>query len=512
MKSLIPFTLFLSTACIVFGKNDGPVDATPDSSSVASSSKPNIVFILADDLGWSDTTLYGTTQYYETPHIQALADRGVLLSQAYTASPVCSPTRASIMSGNWPARYGLTQARAGGGAVRLEAKPVEKETSNRTTRELITANRFPTDVYTLAEFLQDNGYSTGHFGKWHLGAEPYSPYEHGFDVDVPHTSGGFGNNFLAPWSNSDLHKLPHKEGDHIEDVMALEAAKFIEKHANGNQPFFLNYWAFSIHSPWYSKESYANYFLEKRDPMNPQSNPIYAGMVKSFDDAIGTIVEALEAAGVMEDTLIVFTSDNGGNTWGPPAEKTGPVFGADIPGTCNFPLRDGKGSLYEGGVRVPTAFIWPNKLPSGSSTDEVFNSVDYFPTIAALIEAEMPEELSIDGMDLSKILFGGKSDRDEQFYYYPHYSGMNPGPVAGVRVGEWKLLRYFHANLDQSHLIELYNLNNDIIEKQNLANRYPDIVERLSMKLDGYLKDTKAALPLPNPAYPSQKLEKVQWR
>lgn len=477
-----------------------------------SARQPNVVFILADDLGWSDTTLYGTTTYYETPHIQALVDQGMLLRQAYTASPVCSPTRASIMSGNYPSRYGITQARCGGGEVRLEANSVEKDSPNRTTLELLTATRFPTDVYTLTEFLKDNGYLTAHFGKWHLGAEPYSPYEQGFDIDIPHTYGGFGNNFIAPWSNKDLQKLPHKDGDHIEDIMAEQAADFIKVHAKDDKPFFLNYWAFSVHSPWYAKESYAKEFLAKRDSLNPQSNPVYAGMVKSFDDAVGTIVATLKDEGIFDNTLIIFTSDNGGNTWGPPANKTGPSFAADIPGTCNFPLRDGKGSLYEGGIRVPTAFVWPKKIPANEVTDEMFNSVDYFPTIASLIGLEMPSDLKIDGMDLSKILFGKKGDRNEQFYYYPHYSGMNPGPVAGVRVNNWKLLRYFHANIDQTHLIELYNLDKDIIERQNIASRYPEVVKQLSARLDYYIEKTQTTVPIPNPVYPKQKVTKQTWR
>jgi arylsulfatase A-like enzyme len=478
----------------------------------AETKPPNVVFILADDLGWSDTTLYGTTRYFETPHIQALADSGVLLSQAYTASPVCTPTRASIMTGQWPARYGLTQARGHLEEVRLQAVPVNEESPARTTLELITATRLPTEgVTTLADFLKSHGYHTAHFGKWHLGHEPYSPLEQGFDIDVPHTGNGFGNNYLAPWGNPDLEGLEHGPGDHIEDVMAREAAAFIKEQADIGQPFFLNYWAFSIHSPWYAKEEYADYFRKKRNPLDPQSNPVYAAMVRSFDDAVGVLLKALDEAGIRDNTLIVFTSDNGGNTFGPAASKTGPDYGADIPGTNSYPLRAGKGSLYEGGVRVPTVFSWAGRLEAGSANDAQFNSVDYFPTIAGLLDLPMPDKLAIDGANQAEVLKGGPAVRHEQFYYYPHYSGSG-APAAAVRQGDWKLVRFFHGNVDQSHREELYNLHNDIAERQNVAGRFKDKHQALSRLLDDYLDQAGAVLPLPNPAWPKQDMTALKWR
>ena len=479
---------------------------------LASGKPPNIVFILADDLGWSDTTLYGTTRYFETPHIQSLADGGVLLSQAYTASPVCTPTRASIMTGNWPARYGLTQARGHLEAVRLRAEPVSKESPNRGALELVTATRLPTEgVTTLASFLRDNGYLAAHFGKWHLGHEPYSPLEHGFAIDLPHTAGGFGDNYLAPWGNPDLDVLEPEPGDHVEDLMAERAADFIREQAKSEQPFFLNYWAFSIHSPWYAKEEYARHYLEKRDPLDPQGNPVYAGMVRSLDDAVGVLMAALDEAGIRENTLVVFFSDNGGNTFGPAAAKTGPVYGADIPGTNNYPLRAGKGSLYEGGIRVPLVFSWPGRLAPATVDDAVFSSVDFFPTLAALAGLEWPAGLSVDGLDQASVLAGGEPVRDSQFFYYPHYSGSG-APAAAVRSGDWKLVRYFHGNVDQSHIEELYNLHKDIAERQNVAGRHPAKHEELSALLDDYLDRTGAVLPRPNPAYPAQEKTGLEWR
>lgn len=310
--------------------------------------KPNIVFILADDLGWNDVGFSGSVNY-KTPNIDALAKRGMIFTQAYAANALCSPTRASIMSGQYPARLGIVAPACHEREVRLKASlPKGSDPFNKCVAA-ISATRMDTSIITLAETLKAAGYATGHFGKWHLGPEPYSPLEQGFNVDVPHTpSPGLPNGYLAPWGFPGLkEKAP---GEHIEDRMASEAVRFIE--ANKDRPFYLNYWSFSVHSRYNAKPDLVEKFREEMDEALPQNNPVYAAMVSSLDTAVGTLVKGLEAAGVLDRTLIVFFSDNGGVNW--PAFQTEAADDAskafaDIPPTSNAPLRGGKATIYEGG-------------------------------------------------------------------------------------------------------------------------------------------------------------------
>ena len=252
--------------------------------------RPNIVFILADDLGWSDTTLYGHTKYYKTPNLERLAKRGMLYTRAYAASPLCSPTRASIMTGQSPARIGITTPDCHLPEVRMTETVQPKAPPYKKSLMCISATRLDTNYYTLAKALKADGYATAHFGKWHLGPEPYSPLQQGFDVDLPHWSGpGPAGSYVAPWKfPAKIHFLPRAPDEHIEDRMADEAVKWMA--ANKDHPFFLNYWQFSVHAPFNAKPALIEKYRQTVNPKDPQHSPTYAAMVESMDDAVGKLL------------------------------------------------------------------------------------------------------------------------------------------------------------------------------------------------------------------------------
>ena len=272
-------------------------------SAETSNKKPNVIFILADDLGWSDTTLYGTTKFYQTPNVERLAKRGVTFTQAYSASPLCSPTRSAILTGLSPARTGITAPNAHEAEVILKSTLGSKGPPDQKSIQPSVVTRLQTTYYTLSKSLKDAGYATGHFGKWHLGAEPYSPLQHGFDVDLPHTSGpGPAGSYIAPWKFKDFDADPGVPNQHVEDRMAKEAVAFIEKHKD--QPFFLNYWMFSVHAPFDAKKELIEKHRARVNPKDPQRCPTYAAMVESMDDAIGTLLDTLDRLKIADNTII----------------------------------------------------------------------------------------------------------------------------------------------------------------------------------------------------------------
>lgn len=459
--------------------------------------KPNIVFILADDLGGRDLGCYGST-FHQTPHIDALARRGMLFRQAYSASPLCSPTRASILTGLHPARIGITAPNCHLAPVQLEKRLI-KGPGRVLVADSIT--RLKTDYLTIAEVLRDAGWRTGHLGKWHLGREPFSPLQHGFESDLPHTPApgpGGGKGYFAPWQFWPGEGQP---GDHIEDRMALEAEKFIA--ANKDRRFFLNYWAFSVHSPWMAKQDYIAEAAQRARPGSPQRNPVYAGMIRSLDDAVGRIVAALEKNGVAERTLIVFTSDNG--AWHNVAkEATNNANFADVPVTSNAPFRSGKASNYEGGTRVPLLAVWPGKIAAGVTSDAVVQSTDFFPTLLDLVQLPRPVGVKFDGESFAPALRGEPLARDTIFSHFPHsgrsdIEGFRPG--TWVRRGDWKLIRFFAGNDDGTDRLELYNLREDVGETRNLAKEKPELARELNALITGFLEDTEAVIPKLNPAH-----------
>ena len=452
----------------------------------------NLVFILADDLGWSDTTLYGQTKFYETPNLQRLARRGMAFSNAYSANPLCSPTRASILTGLYPGRIGITTPSGHLPEVKLEATLAPRANPTQKARTPVSASRLDVRYETLGKTLKRAGYATGHFGKWHLGSEPYSPLQHGFDVDVPHHHGpGPAGSFVAPWKFPAALNFTGQPGEHIEDRMAAEALKFIT--ANRDRPFFLNYWAFSVHAPFDAKATLIEKYRRKADPTDAQRCPVYGAMVESLDHAVGALLDRLDALGLSERTIVVFFSDNGGNIYNR-------VDG--IPPTDNRPLRGGKAMLYEGGTRVPCVIAWPGRVAPGTTSPALFSSVDFAPTLLEMLGIAAAPGQRFDGVSQVPALLGQAAPRDTAFCYFPHYTPAT-GNVPGVwvRRGPWKLLRFFHDGPAQEHRHELYHLDADIGETRDLAAQEPERVRELGALIDEHLRAISPVLPVRNPDY-----------
>lgn len=476
---------------------------TLTSGSYLKSEPMNVVFILADDLGWADTTLFGETTLYETPNLERLAKRGILFSRSYSA-PLCSPTRASILTGQTNLRNGSTAPAHHLPAARL--KPAVRKAAPPSDKAITveTASRLDNAYPTLGKRFKEAGYATGHFGKWHLGPPPYSPLEHGFDVDIPHFNGpGPARGFVAPWAYRSFE--PNKPGEHIEDRMAEEAVSWM--HSVKNRPFFLNYWMFSVHAPFDAKEELIEKYRGKIDPENPQHSPTYAAMVESMDDAVGTLMDAVDKLGLTEKTIFIFTSDNGGNMYNGIREtdKDGKEF--IVEPTSNLPLRGGKATVYEGGIRVPTIIDWPGRTAAASRSDEIIQCIDFYPTLLLGLGLQMPQNHIVDGIDIKPALEGGKLDRNAIFTYFPNKTPIPEWlpPSVIVHSGDWKLIRLFHQGEDGAHDYRLYNLSNDIGETNDLSKQNPQRVRELDKLIQNHIDDTKAIVPVANPKFDPRK-------
>lgn len=483
--------------------------------------QPNVVLFLTDDMGWMDCGVQGS-KYYETPNIDQFATRAMRFTNAY-AQPLCSPTRASLLSGQYTARHGITTASGHqppqpAGHVFLP----ESATANVPMLLPESKNYLEPAQITLAETLKGAGYRTAHIGKWHLGlTQPYWPEQQGFDVAFHcHPDPGPPGEYFSPYGVAPDGKPTAKNrvgtitdgppGEYIVDRQAAEAVKFIKASKGG--PFFLNLWCYGVHGPWGHKVEYTKYFAAKKDPSGRQGNPIMASMLKSVDECFGRILAELDKQGVAENTIIIFSSDNGGNTHSnvpgtgktEAAEKNKSEFltdwrkwAGDQPPTMNTPLRDGKGTLYEGGTRVPLMWAWAGKIKAGSTSEAVVGPIDVYPTVIDLLGIEKPEKQIFDGVSYAKVLKGeGELKREAYFNYHPHAGAHRAGGV-WVRKGDFKLLRWFGN--PGTH--ELYNLREDLGEEHDLAAAMPDKVKELDALIDGFLKDTGATYPRPNPAY-----------
>ena len=475
-------------------------------SSFAEERPPNILFIVADDLGWADTNPYGST-FHETPNISRLAKDGMMLKNFHSTSPVCSPARASLMTGLYAERLGMIQPACHIPTISLEATLPERGWPHKKVIAPRGTTRLDTVFPTYAKVLRDNGYLTAHYGKWHLGAEPYSPLEHGFDVDVPHTkSHGPKGTYFGPKKYSETFTL--KKEEHLEDRMADEAVKFI--HANKDRPFLLNYWAFSVHSPYFAKEELLEKYRAKAKgfPADAaQRNPIYAGMVETFDSNVGRLLDALEAAGIADNTIVVLTSDNGGTVrsgykedayWGNGTKEE--IL--DTPITSNAPLKGSKGTIYDGGTACPFFVVWPGTVEPGSRSTGYFSGADIFPTFVEMAGIEMPDTVEIDGVSQVALLKGGESARDTVYGYWPNYIEKNGSiPAAWIRRGDYKLTRFFCDGPNSEHRYTLHNLANDIGEANDLAARYPEKVQAMAQLMDQHFADVGAVTPVINPSY-----------
>jgi arylsulfatase A-like enzyme len=463
------------------------------SASLASAGeKMNVVFILADDLGWADTTLYGHTKLYKTPNIERLAKRGMTFNRAYANSPLCSPTRASLLTGQTPARHGSTAPQHHTKDVRLKASVAPEAPTRKKELGCSSVTRLDTKLPTLVKQLKAANYQTAHFGKWHLGPEPYSPLQHGFDVDIPHWAGpGPAGSFVAPWRFPEFKHNKPKE--HIEDRMAEEAVKWLGS-LKGKQPFFMNYWQFSVHAPFHAKQNLIDKYRKVIDPKDAQRSPTYAAMVHSLDDAVGTLLHAVDKAGIAEKTIIVFYSDNGGNKYSE-VDSNRP--------TSNRPLRGGKATMYEGGIRVPCIIAWPGVTQPGSRSDEVIQTSDFYPTLLNQLGVSYPEDHPVDGIDITPALGGGKLDRKAIFTYFPHGVPVPDWlpPSVSVHYENWKLIRLFHQGENGAHGYRLYDLSKDIGETTDLTASNPEMVSKLDKLIEDYLTDSNAVVPKPNPRF-----------
>jgi arylsulfatase A-like enzyme len=480
--------------------------------------KPNVILFLVDDMGWMDCGTYGSN-FYATPNMDRFAARALRFTDAY-AQPLCSPTRASLLTGKYSARHGITSATG-----HLPPQPPgfkflpDSAPANRPLLSPESKNFLEPSEFTLAEALRAAGYRTAHIGKWHLGlTRPHWPEQQGFDVAFHcHPDPGPPGNYFSPYGvardgeprgQSKVGTITDgPPGEYIVDRLADEAVKFIE--ANRDRPFFLNLWQYGVHGPWGHKTNYTQQFVGKTDPRGKQGNPIMASMLRSVDESFGRILDALDRLKLADDTIVIFNSDNGGNTHSnvPDTGKTAKAekskspmladwrkWAGDLPPTNNDPLRDGKGTLYEGGTRVPLMWAWAGRIKPGVASD-VVGHIDLYPTVLDLTGVPRPAEQKFDGVSYARVLCGeGRLDRAAFFNYFPH--ARNGGGV-WVRAGDWKLIRWFEPGTPR----ELFNLKNDLGETKNLADAQPAKVKELDALIDGFLKDTGALYPRPNPAY-----------
>lgn len=453
---------------------------------------PNIVVILADDLGWADLGCYGA-DLHETPHLDRLARESVRFTDAYAMS-VCSPTRAALLTGKHAARLHIT--------IWSESAGKGRGPQNRKLLQGDARPELPHTETTLAQYLHDAGYLTALVGKWHLGDAGFFPETHGFDVNIGGTHWGAPQTFFWPYSGTgrfgkEFRYVPHLEfgqpGEYLTDRLTAEALRVIDRA--GAQPFFLYLAHHAPHTPIEAKPDDVKHFEQKLRPGLHHQNAVYAAMVKSLDESVGRVLARLKQRGLEENTIIVFLSDNGGFT----GKNNG------VPVTNNAPLRSGKGSLYEGGIRVPLLVRWPGVTPRGAECREPVVVMDLFRTLRAAgapASADAPRATAIsDGVDLTPLLKNpaDKLDRDALFFHYPHYYETTT-PVSAVRAGDWKLLEYFEDNR-----VELFQLHDDQGEQHDLASQQPKKAAELRARLHAWRESVGAAVPTPNPAFQPRK-------
>ena len=474
--------------------------ATPQAPAT-NAAKPNIVFILADDLGWMDTATYGS-KFYQTPNIDKLRQRGMMFTRAYSAHALCSPTRASILTGQHPARVRITAPRGHYAEAVLDVEMPKSAQSSFKAVPAPTRTRLPLGYYTTGQALKDAGYTTGFMGKWHLGDDPYGPSAFGFDTVVGAGPFAGPRSYFSPYKMG-KHLPDGPVGEQIDDRMGKEAVKFIE--ANKDKPFFLNVWSWGVHAPFEGKENYIKDFKAKVDPKYPQQSPTYAAMVKSTDDLVGTVTDTLDRLKLTDKTLLVFFSDNGGNMF----DRADGV----VP-TSNAPLRGGKAEIYDGGTRVPMIVDWPGHVKPNSTSDALISSIDFYPTLLDVAGARGKNGQVVDGVDLRGV-WEGKNDlkRDAIYSDFIHYNPpTNTIPSSYVHQGNFKLIRFFADGPKQTDRFELYDLSVDIGETNDLSAKMPAKVAELNALISAHLKETDALVPFANPKYMAGEAKVLGWQ
>ncbi len=495
--------------------------------------RPNVVFFLVDDLGWRDLGCYGS-QFYETPHIDRLAGQGIRFTQAYAACHVCSPTRASIMTGKYPARLQLT-----------DWLPGRKDFPFQQLKNVETHQHLPLEEITLAEALKAHGYRTAHIGKWHLGEESYGPLQQGFEHQIPQWNKGWPKaGYHAPFQMDGLDDRP---GEYLTDRLTDEALQFIE--ASQEQPFFLYLSHFAVHDPIQGRADLVQKYQTKlaemqRDDLpafvlegNPddnqphsrndlnskltktawsefrvlpertvkikqhQDNVQFAAMVESVDESLGRILAKLAALHLADDTIVILFSDNGGMSaanFGSPTRKIAADQLDEAYSTSNLPLRGAKGWLYEGGIREPLIVHWPGHGQPGKVCEVPVISTDFYPTVLDMLGLPMQVDQHMDGISLAPLINGADTlEREALYWHFPHYSnhGMQ-SPGGAIRVGDYKLLQYF-----ENQTVQLFDLKQDLGEQHDLCTTEPAITAKLLRMLHAWQKDVAAQLMSPNPAF-----------
>ncbi len=488
--------IFFSAALLVCAFAANPL--------VADEPKTNVLFILADDLGWRDLSNEGST-FYESPHIDRIANEGMKFTKGYATCQVCSPSRASIMTGKYPARLKITEwigAGMGAGWKR-----------NTKLLPAIYEHQLDPAETTLAEAFREAGYRTFFAGKWHLGGEGSFPEDHGFEFNVGgHHRGSPPGGYFSPYSNPKMESGP--KGELLPLRLGRETADWIEAHKN--EPFLAYLSFYSVHGPIQSTEALWKKYRDKaakmKSPENRflidrtspvrqvQDNPLYAGMIESMDDAVGIVLERLDQLNLMDQTVIVFTSDNGG------------VSAGDGKATSNLPLRGGKGRQWEGGIREPFYIRW-NGGQSGTCDTPVIGT-DFYPTLLEICGLPARPDQHLDGMSLVPLLTGNTDSQQAKrlterslFWHYPHYSNQGGDPSSIIRRGDWKLIWYHE---DQS--LELYNVQQDIGEQNDVAARFPERVGKMKTELDRWLQETEARMPTENESFDEAAFAQQQIR
>ena len=459
--------------------------------------KPNILFIYADDLGYHDLSCMGSN-YYETPNIDRIAAEGMIFTNGYANCQVSSPSRASLMSGKFPARHGITDwigARTG----------EDWRLAGRHTKLLPPENQdhLPHQYIVLPETLKEEGYKTFFAGKWHLGSEGSWPEDHGFDIN----KGGWERGspiggFYAPWENPNLEY--HYDGESLTMRLARETVQFMEEYRDTAFFAFLSFYA--VHSPLQTTQEKWEKYRNKAEKMGiaetgfkmghflpirqVQDNPVYAGLLETMDDAIGLVLDALDDFGLADNTIVIFTSDNGG------------VSAGDAFATSNLPLRGGKGYQFEGGIRVPYFIKVPWLNISGARSDLPATGSDFYPTLLELVGTDLRPEEHNDGVSLVPVLKGGTIEERPLIWHYPHYGNQGGEPSSIIRLGDWKLIHYYEDGRE-----ELYNLRNDLEEINNVAGEYQELTRQLSESLFAFLNEVSARFPTRDPEY-SEELER----
>jgi arylsulfatase A-like enzyme len=474
--------------------------------STKKTTSPNIILILADDMGWMDCELYGST-YYETPNLSRLASEGMHFTNAYAASPLCSPTRASIMSGQHPARLRITAAITPINVPNPKALPPK---ANQYCGDMQNKDHLPLEVFTLAEAFKESGFKTAHIGKWHLAPsgknwnskdETFCAENQGFDFVIggAHLPGptDYYSPYLDTRSGRRIRNLtPGPEGEYLNERLAEESIKWIKSVKDSGSPFYLNFWHYAIHGPWIPKKDLMPKYQAKTDPRGLQSCPEVATMLESMDNSVGILLDWLdlpENKSLKENTVVLIVSDNGGIV------HEVNVNGTRRTVTSNRPLRGGKANTYEGGSRVPWIVRWPKHIAAGAVCTTPVSTIDIYPTLLEISGLKPKAEKILDGKSIVPLLKGGMLAERPVFTDFPFRMGVLNASSSSVRLGDYKLIRFYWAGANAaSHYYELYDLKQDPFEAINIAMYMPKKVTELDALITQHLNETDALVPIRN--------------